>query len=173
MNTRPSGRRDRPGRGGRHRDSPYGRSFFRGISCSSRPCRCRTSSRRTGAQGVGQLVPAQVGQHDHGHAEIGGEAHEGADAGRAAVMPGDVCLGHARRNVPQDWEPKEKGSQTKACKPLIPRWCSGTELNCRHGDFQSPALPTELPEQPVEKLGFTEMAGGWQPLFSKWRFFGR
>ena len=26
-------------------------------------------------------------------------------------------------------------------------WCSGTELNRRHGDFQSPALPTELPEQ--------------------------
>ena len=26
-------------------------------------------------------------------------------------------------------------------------WCPGTELNCRHGDFQSPALPTELPGQ--------------------------
>ncbi len=24
-------------------------------------------------------------------------------------------------------------------------WCPGTELNCRHEDFQSPALPTELP----------------------------
>ena len=24
-------------------------------------------------------------------------------------------------------------------------WCPGTESNCRHGDFQSPALPTELP----------------------------
>ena len=24
-------------------------------------------------------------------------------------------------------------------------WCPGTDLNCRHGDFQSPALPTELP----------------------------
>src|SRR5579883_2575290 len=23
--------------------------------------------------------------------------------------------------------------------------CAGTESNCRHGDFQSPALPTELP----------------------------
>ena len=31
---------------------------------------------------------------------------------------------------------------------LLPHmWCSGTELNRRHGDFQSPALPTELPEQ--------------------------
>ena len=24
-------------------------------------------------------------------------------------------------------------------------WWPGTELNRRHGDFQSPALPTELP----------------------------
>lgn len=24
-------------------------------------------------------------------------------------------------------------------------WWPGTESNCRHGDFQSPALPTELP----------------------------
>lgn len=28
--------------------------------------------------------------------------------------------------------------------PLI-SGCRGTESNCRHGDFQSPALPTELP----------------------------
>ena len=27
------------------------------------------------------------------------------------------------------------------------RWCPGTELNCRHADFQSAALPTELPGQ--------------------------
>ena len=35
------------------------------------------------------------------------------------------------------------------CFPLssqrpIPIWCRVTELNHRHGDFQSPALPTEL-----------------------------
>ena len=29
------------------------------------------------------------------------------------------------------------------------RW-PGTESNCRHGDFQSPALPTELPGQNLE-----------------------
>ncbi len=29
---------------------------------------------------------------------------------------------------------------------LLPRnWCRETELNCRHADFQSAALPTELP----------------------------
>ncbi len=27
----------------------------------------------------------------------------------------------------------------------IKRWCPGTESNCRHEDFQSTALPTELP----------------------------
>ncbi len=27
-------------------------------------------------------------------------------------------------------------------------WCPGTESNCRHGDFQSPALPAELPGRP-------------------------
>jgi hypothetical protein len=27
------------------------------------------------------------------------------------------------------------------------KWCRGAELNCRHADFQSAALPTELPRQ--------------------------
>ena len=34
-------------------------------------------------------------------------------------------------------------------KPLI-LWCRGTESNCRHGDFQSPALPTELPRPKLD-----------------------
>ena len=38
---------------------------------------------------------------------------------------------------------------------LLPHlWCSGTELNRRHGDFQSPALPTELPEQLATPIRF-------------------
>ena len=28
-------------------------------------------------------------------------------------------------------------------------WCFGAESNHRHGDFQSPALPTELPKQNI------------------------
>ena len=39
---------------------------------------------------------------------------------------------------------KKKGFTVKSVNPLY-YWCRGTELNCRHGDFQSPALPTELP----------------------------
>ena len=34
---------------------------------------------------------------------------------------------------------------------LVAVWCPGTELNCRHGDFQSPALPTELPGPKQQK----------------------
>ncbi len=32
---------------------------------------------------------------------------------------------------------------------FLGEWCPGTELNRRHGDFQSPALPTELPRHPI------------------------
>ena len=42
----------------------------------------------------------------------------------------------------------EKRLATFAASLWIP-WCRGTELNCRHGDFQSPALPTELPKQNI------------------------
>ena len=38
-------------------------------------------------------------------------------------------------------------------------WCRGTELNCRHGDFQSPALPTELPRQRVVRGAFMQRPG--------------
>jgi hypothetical protein len=33
---------------------------------------------------------------------------------------------------------------------LIVFWWAGAELNCRHEDFQSSALPTELPAHPDE-----------------------
>ena len=39
-------------------------------------------------------------------------------------------------------------------KSFLTLWCSETESNCRHGDFQSPALPTELSEQ---ELGRTPL----------------
>ncbi len=41
--------------------------------------------------------------------------------------------------------PQRQGSVGKPSRALSLLWCPGTELNCRHGDFQSPALPTELP----------------------------
>ncbi len=53
------------------------------------------------------------------------------------------------------------------------RWCRGTELNCRHGDFQSPALPTELPRllgasAPLwMKMSCTRLPRLWQALFDK------
>ena len=36
---------------------------------------------------------------------------------------------------------------TQSRDSLIFRWCPGTESNRRHEDFQSSALPTELPGQ--------------------------
>ena len=32
-------------------------------------------------------------------------------------------------------------------------WCLGAESNHRHGDFQSPALPSELPRRMVDHVG--------------------
>ena len=44
-------------------------------------------------------------------------------------------------------------------KPLK-KWCPGVELNYRHRDFQSRALPTELPGH---TLRFRNFAGGCPP----------
>ena len=37
--------------------------------------------------------------------------------------------------------------------------CRGTELNRRHGDFQSPALPTELPRQDRKSCILLRLSG--------------
>ena len=50
----------------------------------------------------------------------------------------------------------------------IQKWCRGTESNCPHGDFQSPALPTELPRHDRKSV-YRKMAA----LASlKWPFSG-
>ena len=43
------------------------------------------------------------------------------------------------------WERKQ--ATRKSPHDLRFSWWSGRDLNPRHGDFQSPALPTELPDQ--------------------------
>ena len=53
-----------------------------------------------------------------------------------------------------------KRNQAPTENPQVPdfinlTWCRGTESNCRHGDFQSPALPTELPRRKASASGFT------------------
>ena len=40
--------------------------------------------------------------------------------------------------------PQAKNCKTHTTK-LLQEWCPGAELNHRHEDFQSTALPTELP----------------------------
>ncbi len=47
------------------------------------------------------------------------------------------------------FEPAAHWSQTSCATKLRytpKKWCSDSELNQGHGDFQSPALPTELSE---------------------------
>jgi hypothetical protein len=68
---------------------------------------------------------------------------------------------HHRPKFPQG-SPKQKGLPTRSGKPLF-SWCPGTESNCRHGDFQSPALPTELPGQVCEVLAGCRAAGATKP----------
>src|SRR5258708_11289082 len=46
------------------------------------------------------------------------------------------------------FDSKMRGGQirkTSSFSHLFLEWCPGTESNCRHADFQSAALPTELP----------------------------
>ena len=42
---------------------------------------------------------------------------------------------------------------------LLGLWCPGTELNCRHADFQAAALPTELPGRAIGGRRFLGEAG--------------
>ena len=56
---------------------------------------------------------------------------------------------HQRRLYHSDihWTRKRNRAQAAEVTRLTPEneWCRGTELNRRHKDFQSSALPTELP----------------------------
>ena len=47
-------------------------------------------------------------------------------------------------SLPPPWQ---GGALPDELKPQI--WCLRSELNQRHGDFQSPALPTELQRQTI------------------------
>ena len=51
----------------------------------------------------------------------------------------------------------------------IQKWCRGTESNCPHGDFQSPALPTELPRH--DRDVFIKRCAVWQALFYSFSYF--
>src|SRR5438477_2640265 len=47
------------------------------------------------------------------------------------------------------WCPFGPSNRPTPCCTRSSEWWLGTELNRRHKDFQSSALPTELPSQPV------------------------
>ena len=53
---------------------------------------------------------------------------------------------------------REHPNSTK--NPMTPRWCPGAESNHRHCDFQSHALPTELPGPMFGHLGTSRTTTG-------------
>ena len=59
---------------------------------------------------------------------------------------------------PRDFKSRASAnSATRAFGEFFPagikKWCRGAESNRRHGDFQSPALPTELPRHATGNIG--------------------
>ena len=63
-------------------------------------------------------------------------------------------------SLPPPWQ---GGALPDELHPQI--WCLRAELNHRHGDFQSPALPTELQRQMATKMGLeptTSSVTGWR-----------
>ena len=46
----------------------------------------------------------------------------------------------------------KKASSTEIDEAFMKAWWPGSESNQRHKDFQSSALPTELPGQPKKEL---------------------
>jgi hypothetical protein len=78
----------------------------------------------------------------------------------------DAVSRQARRSTPRirsrkaanpRWNSAEFKSEKKFAKA---KWCPGPESNQRHCDFQSHALPTELPGHLLAGLGATRQHGG-------------
>ena len=116
--------------------------------------------------------PAPMRCKAHGMTgEKGRGAYPAADRGRRGATLGFLprgglllwpwgCFFGVRRLLRPELSPGGGGSgengarrQKKpgAMRPGFKKiWCRGTESNCPHGDFQSPALPTELPRHNEE-----------------------
>src|SRR5690606_15244128 len=65
------------------------------------------------------------------------------------------------------WSPCDLGCRADIARPSpTSLWWPGAELNCRHCDFQSHALPTELPGQiedaSAESVSGVASSGGWR-----------
>src|SRR5882762_3790883 len=61
-----------------------------------------------------------------------------------AVTEVTAMLGHADSRM-ADRPFRSLAMMAKMARVTLRNWCPGAESNHRHGDFQSPALPTELP----------------------------
>ena len=111
---------------------------------------------RTGDEGFADLcLTAWLWRHEMKD-ERGERRGEGGrtETGKGTSLKkadANVCDSH-----PQFWSglrgsnPPPRPWQGRALpNELNPQWCLRSELNQRHGDFQSPALPTELQRQTV------------------------
>jgi hypothetical protein len=113
------------------------------VEAGLKQCNCH------GLRKIGAVRAAEAGASEHELMAMFG--WEDADMARVytrkaaqikLAASGAAKLIHNRRNVPPAVPPNKKaGKNNSLRKP----WCPGEELNHRHRDFQSRALPTELP----------------------------
>jgi integrase len=69
------------------------------------------------------------------------------------VSEGDLRAAAERLSTPAlpagaQLRAQKRKTRRQAPRKSLKRWWAGAELNCRHQDFQSCALPTELPARP-------------------------
>lgn len=67
--------------------------------------------------------------------------------------------------APAVWGNKNGVARRMACNPDVCQWWARAELNCRHSDFQSDALPTELPAR-ERKIRLLNIASFVKVFFS-------
>ncbi len=80
--------------------------------------------------------------------------------GRQSPVPGRSSA-TLSRGVPVSALGGPRPKKTAASGGHFPNdqsWCPGTESNCRHEDFQSTALPTELPRRTCPRAGAEYLA---------------
>ena len=119
-------------------------------SGDGRGLRRRRDAERVPRPGGGEGATGKRG----GDPPAEGAPETGACSGKAAEEGGTSPGGAS----------EERRRKRKSPERRIPgfkkTWCRGTESNCPHGDFQSPALPTELPRH--DKRVCIGMSRVWQ-----------
>ncbi len=136
-----------------HRPSPVrpllqlSKDFLRRTLVLVRTPRLRTSDGYRCAQPILRITNCEL------HATGAGAAYRGAIGSCSRSNPGAATSDSRKQHAPRSKKPG------RAWVRRVDLWWPGTESNRRHGDFQSPALPTELPGHsccPAWWAGFAE-----------------